>query len=160
MSKCFVRIICNSRSPIQLYINKIASYLCIVVLLSARIQDHQLNVFTSVILSYKSIIYKSLNKPNQSIFLTMSLSPNTRNIPPASIKTIYIAPPMPPTSSTSTSRKKNSGLDKFSYNMKSMTDSIAVILVKLYYTGLNTYNQEEKITEISSKISTYEDHIF
>ena len=39
--------------------------------------------------------------------------------------------------------------------MKYMTDSITVMLVKLDDTSIKTDYQEEKITDISSKLSTY-----
>ena len=45
-------------TELQFYINSIASCLVILDLLYARRKDHKFNTFTSVILSYKSIIYK------------------------------------------------------------------------------------------------------
>ena len=45
-------------TELHFYINNFVRCLVIVDLLYARIQDHQLNTFTSFILSYKSIIYK------------------------------------------------------------------------------------------------------
>ena len=42
--------------------------------------------------------------------------------------------------------------------MKSMNENIAAMLAKLNYKNVNTNNQEEKLTDPSSKISTYEDH--
>ena len=62
---------------LQLYINKIAGCLGIMLLLPARRQYHHFNTITSALVSYKSIIYKSHNIPNQSIFLTMNFSRNT-----------------------------------------------------------------------------------
>ena len=43
---------------LQFYIKNIARCLGIVDLLSVSRQDHQFNIFTIVLLSYKSIIYK------------------------------------------------------------------------------------------------------
>ena len=66
--------------------------ICILVPLYSRIQYHQFNTFTSAILSYKPIIYKSTNNPNQSIFLMMSPSTNTRSVSTASKKILSIVP--------------------------------------------------------------------
>ena len=65
-------------------------------ILSARRQYNQFNNFISVLLYYKYIIYKSPNKPNQYILLTMSPSTNTRSVPTPPIKKIAIVTPTPP----------------------------------------------------------------
>ena len=44
-------------------------------------------------------------------------------------------------------------------NMKSVNDHIASMLVTLIDTSVKTNKQDKKITELSSKISTYEDHL-
>ena len=46
-------------TELKLYINNTTRCLGKVDILSARKQDHQFNAFTSFLLSYKSIIYKS-----------------------------------------------------------------------------------------------------
>ena len=46
-------------TELKFYINNIARCIGIVYILSARRQYHLFNTFTSVILSYKSIIYKA-----------------------------------------------------------------------------------------------------
>ena len=79
MSKRFARRICNQRSSIQFYTNNIVRCLGILFFKSARRQDHQFNTLTSALLSFKLVIYKSHNKPNQSIFLTVSPYRNTRS---------------------------------------------------------------------------------
>ena len=56
------------------------------------------NTYTSDILSYKSIIYKSPNNTNQYIFLTMSPSTNTQFVSTATKETLAILPPKSPTS--------------------------------------------------------------
>ena len=43
--------------------------------------------------------------------------------------------------------------------MKSMNEHIAGMLAKLTDTSSNTDNQEEKLIDISLKLSTYEDHM-
>ena len=43
--------------------------------------------------------------------------------------------------------------------MKSMTNIITAILEKMDDKSLNIENQEEKLTDISSKLSTYEYHM-
>ena len=85
-------------SSIYLYTNNITRCLGIVVLLYARIQDHQFNNFIGVLLYYKFIIYKSTIKPNQYIFLTMSPCTNTRSSPTSSIETLANVLPSHPNS--------------------------------------------------------------
>ena len=43
--------------------------------------------------------------------------------------------------------------------MKSLTNIISDMLMKLDDTSFKTDNQEEKLIELSSKLSTYEDHM-
>ena len=43
--------------------------------------------------------------------------------------------------------------------MKSMNQHIAAMLADLYDTSVKTNKQEEKLTDISYKLSTYEYHI-
>ena len=61
-SSGYEQTICDNNlqlTELQFYINNVARCLGIVDLLYSRIQYHQFNTFTSVLLSYKSIIYKS-----------------------------------------------------------------------------------------------------
>ena len=108
------------------------------VLLSARIQDNQFNTFTSALIYDNSIIYKSSNKPNQSIFLTMSPSTNTRSGSTASKEKLDIVHPTSPTSTyLSKSNLKNIHnyikvmTDKHHFDMKYLNDQISDMLVKL-----------------------------
>ena len=117
------------------------------VLLSARRKYYQFKIFTSVLLSYKSIIYKSPNNPNQHILLKTSPSTNTQPVPSASIETLAISPTIPPTYTTSTSLT-NSVLNKFCTDMEATTDSISVMIIKLDDTSIKSDNQEEKLTYI------------
>ena len=156
-------------TELKFYINNIGGCLGMVDLLSTRRQDNQVNNFTSVLLSYKSIIYKSPNKPNQSIYLTMSPSKNTWSVPTVSNVTLAIVTPIPPTSPNLPYLTKynlddiNTDIKSSNYKhhskMKSMNEHIAGMLAKLTDTSSNTDNQEEKLIDISLKLSTYEDHI-
>ena len=169
MRKQFAIRICNWRSSIQFYINNIARYIGIVVILSARRQYHKFNTFTIVLLSYKFIIYKSPNKTNQYIFLTMSSPTNTQSVPTSSDEIIAIFPHIPPTSPTSLYLKQSdldnmhtdikASNDKHHSEIKSTNKQISAMIATLTDTSVKTNKQEEKLTELSSKISTYEYHI-
>ena len=49
--------------------------------------------------------------------------------------------------------------NKHHYDMKALNGNISAILTKLTDTSSNTENQEEQLTDISSKLSTYEDRL-
>ena len=133
------------------------------VILSAMREYCQLNTLTSDLLYYKYIIYKSPNKPNQDILLTMSPYKNTRSGYTASNETLDIVPPTSPTSPyLSTYDLSNihnfikSMTEKHYFYMKALNHHISAMLAKLTDTSSKTDNQEEQLTEISFKLSKYE----
>ena len=139
-------------------------------LLSTRRQDYQFNTFTNLLLSYKSIIYKSPDKPNQYIFLTRHPSTNTRSGLKARIETIDIFPTnLPITTYLSISdlddtiKYIHTDIKAFNDNIhtdvKAMNDHIAYMLSTIIDTSVKTNNQDENIIDIFSKLSTYEDFL-
>ena len=94
----------------------------------------------------------------------MSPSTNTRSGSTSSKETFAISPP---TSTTSPYLSKydldniqnyiKAMTDKHHSYMKALNDHISDIIAKLSNTSFNTDNQEKQLTDISSKLSTYED---
>ena len=81
-SSCYEKILSKKNlqlMKLQFCINNIPRCLGIVDILSARLQYHQFNTFTSVLLSYKFIIYKSSSlwylPPYKSIIKAFDKSP-------------------------------------------------------------------------------------
>ena len=118
----------------------------------------------SDLLSYKLISYKSHNKPNQSIFLTMSTSIKTRSSSISSKETLDIVPttsPAPPSLSRDDLDNIHNDIkaitEKHHSDMKTQNFHISAMLTKLTNTSSKTDKQEEELTEISCKLSTYED---
>ena len=140
------------------------------------IQDHEFNTLISGLISYNYIIYKSTNKPNRHIFLTVFTYMNTQSGLTYSNKTLSIVPPISPTSTTLPYPTKSdfdnihtdikASNNKYHSDMKAMNDQIfernfhiSDILAKLTDTISKIDKQEEKLTNISSEISTYEEHM-
>ena len=136
------------------------------VILTARIQDSEFNTFASSLLTYKFIIYRSPNNPNQSKFLIISPSTNTHSGYTVSKETLSIFHPTSPTSPYLTKsdlyniqNEIKSMTDKHHFDMKTLTDHISAILAKITVTSSKTYKKEQQLTNISSKLSTYEDRL-
>ena len=85
-------------------------------------------------------------------------STNTRSGRSASIETLAIHPYMPSNYTNSTCLT-NFDLENICTPIKSITNSTTDILAKLDDTSFKIYKQEEKLTYILSKLSTYEYHI-
>ena len=97
----------------------------------------------------------------------MSSSTNTQSSPTSYIKNIYIVPSTPPASpyiKTSDLENTanyihteiNSDYKLPNNKITDINDNISAILATLADANNKQKNQEEKITELSSKISTYE----
>ena len=90
----------------------------IAVLLFARRKCYQFNTITNALLYYKYIIYKSPNKLNQYISLTMSTSTSIRSGSTSSKETLYIVHP----DSTNSPYLSKSDLENIRNYIKAMTD--------------------------------------
>ena len=104
----------------------------------------------------------------------MSSSTNTQSSPTYYIKNIYIFPSTPPASPyiktsdlentanyihteiNSDYKLPNNKITDINYNITDINDNISAILATLADANNKQKKQEEKITELSSKISTYE----
>ena len=123
------------RTELQLYTNNITRFISILVLLSTRIQDHQLNTIISVsTLSQvddlkspnKPLSLRAIKNPNQYLLLIISPSTNTQYVPTNSTTTLALVP------STSTS----------SYVTKTALDStINALFAKLSDNFDNKYKE-------------------
>ena len=109
---------------------------------------------------------KSPNKPNQSILLTMYPSTNIHSRYTSSKETLAIVPTTSPTTPCISKSDLNNihnyiktMTDKHKSDMKALNNRIYDMLAKLTDTSFNTYKQEEQLTDISSKLSTYEDRL-
>ena len=110
----------------------------------------------------REIIYKSSNNTNQKILLTMSPSMNTQSGSIASKETLAIVSPTSPTSPYLSKSGINnihsdikSMTDKHHSDIKTLNDHISAMLAKFYDTSSKIDKQEEQLTKISSKLSTY-----
>ena len=103
----------------------------------------------------------------------MSLSTNTSSGPTDSNKRLAIVPTIPSTSTTSpyptkynfvniyydikfSNDKHHSDMKAMNYQISDMNDHISAILAKFTDTSSMTYKQEEKLTDLSSQLPTYE----
>ena len=96
----------------------------------------------------------------------MYSSTKTRSGSTASKEKLDIVHPTSPTSTyLSKSNLKNihnyikAMTDKHHFDMKYLNDQISDMLVKLTDTSYKIYKQEEQLTDILSKLSTYEDRL-
>ena len=94
---------------------------------------------------------------------------NAYSVPTTSNKTLAIVPPIPHTSLTSSYLTKSDLNNTHTYikasnnkhhsETRAMNEHIPAMFAELTHTSIKTNKQEEKLTDISYKISTYEYHI-
>ena len=89
----------------------------------------------------------------------MSSSTNTQSVPTASITTLAIFPPTPPASPYITQSDLNNTSKDIHTGIKAFNNNTTSLIVKLLDTNDKQDNKDEKITYISSKLSTYEDRL-
>ena len=91
----------------------------------------------------------------------MSPSTNTKSRPTASIETLAIVPPTPLTPPYITKYDLNKNINyihtDIKYDINAINDNIPAMIQTLTDTNDKKNNQEENITDLSSKLPTYED---
>ena len=161
--KIFARRICNYLSSIQFYINNIARCLGVVLISSVKIQDHHSKNLIRCS-TFLQVDYIKITQQDQPIIIPHNVSLHEHPIHTYSLHVqTFIFSLLSITSPYITQSDLNNTIKDIHTEIKAFNDNITSLLAKLLDTNYKRDEmldkQDEKITELLSKFSTYEDHL-